>query len=182
MTKGTGLGLSQVYGFVRQSGGNVKIYSELNVGTTIKIYLPRSCGDAEEDLSPNEQSPVANAVGETIMVVEDEERSARSPWRRFGIFAIRLWNFEDRGKRSTLSAEDKNFSLLLTDVVMPEMSGRELVERAKQLRPDIKVLYTTGYTRDAIVHNGTLDVGTELLTKPYTIEELAEKVDSVLDL
>ena len=102
MTKGTELGLSQVYGFVRQSGGNVKIYSELNVGTTIKIYLPRSCGDAEEDLSPNEQSPVANAVGETIMVVEDEERSARSPWRRFGIFCYSVVEF--RGPREALDA------------------------------------------------------------------------------
>lgn len=179
--KGTGLGLSQVYGFVRQSGGSVKIYSEVGVGTTLKIYLPRSHGGIPD-------SPAAALAGEhpgrsdeVIMIVEDEDRvrlMAAEALRELGYSVLEM-----SGPRDALAVVESGQvpSLLFTDVVMPEMSGRELVDKVRTSHPSLKVLYTTGYTRNAIVHNGTLDFGTELLTKPYTIDELAEKVRKVLD-
>jgi PAS domain S-box-containing protein len=179
--KGTGLGLSQVYGFVTQSGGHVKIYSELGVGTTVKIYLPRSHGDQAEDPGPQQTVVHPGAPHETIMVVEDDDRV-----RVMAIEALQELGYsvlEMRGPLQALDAIQRGAqpSLMFTDVVMPDMSGSELVAKVKLLRPDLKVLYTTGYTRNAIVHNGTLDFGTELLTKPYTIEELAAKIRMILD-
>lgn len=179
--KGTGLGLSQVYGFVRQSGGSVKIYSEAGIGTTLKIYLPRS-HKIEDESQPDIQGAerTGNAT-EVIMVVEDEDRV-----RSMAVEALRELGYsvlEMPGPREALQAIEggKIPSLLFTDVVMPEMSGRELVDKVKLIQPSLKVLYTTGYTRNAIVHNGTLDSGTELLSKPYTIDELAAKIRDVLD-
>ena len=179
--KGTGLGLSQVYGFVRQSGGTVKIYSEPGVGTTVKLYLPRSYRAAEEVDAVVAAPVLDGAMGEIIMVVEDEERV-----RAIAVEALRDLGYtviEMPGPREALEAIEKGqeLTLLFTDVVMPEMSGRELVEKVTRLRPGLKVLYTTGYTRNAIVHNGTLDLGTELLSKPYAIDELAEKIRTILD-
>jgi len=179
--KGTGLGLSQVYGFVRQSGGNVKIYSEQDVGTTIKVYLPRSFVGTAEEIKPV-VGPVHGGVpAEVVMVVEDDDRvrgMAVETLRELGYSVIEM-----RGPGEALEAirAGRIPALLFTDVVMPEMSGRELVDKVRDLCPELKVLYTTGYTRNAIVHNGTLDFGTELLSKPYSIEELAAKVRAILD-
>jgi PAS domain S-box-containing protein len=179
--KGTGLGLSQVYGFVRQSGGHVKIYSEVGLGTTMKIYLPRSSTGAVEEVSTSAAAVRAGSTAEVVMVVEDDDRvrdMAVEALRELGYSVIAMSN-----PRSALAEIQAGSipDLLFTDVVMPEMSGRELVEKVKALQPDLKVLYTTGYTRNAIVHNGTLDRGIDLLSKPYTIEELAGKVRAILD-
>ncbi len=180
--KGTGLGLSQVYGFVRQSGGTVKIYSEPAFGTTVKIYLPRHYGQ-DEELPP--QQPTARITGgrgaEIIMVVEDEDRV-----RAVSAEALRDLGYtvvEAAGPRQALALIDagQEVSLLFTDVVMPDMSGRELADIMRARLPGLKVLFTTGYTRNAIVHNGVLDHGTQLLTKPFTIEHLARKVRTMLD-
>ncbi len=180
--KGTGLGLSQVYGFVRQSGGHVKIYSESGVGTTVKIYLPRHYGEAPQ-AAPKE-NPTATHRGlpsEVVMVVEDEDRV-----RAVSAEALRELGYtvlEANGPLEALRMFDHGarVALLFTDVVMPEMSGRELADHARARQPDLKVLYTTGYTRNAIVHNGILDPGTSLLTKPFNINELAVKVRRLLD-
>lgn len=179
--KGTGLGLSQVYGFVRQSGGHVKIYSEPGVGTTLKVYLPRTYADKVDEAETTKPVIYAGASEEIIMVVEDDDRV-----RAMALEALRELGYSVLGMRGPLEAlhaiqRGANPSLLFTDVVMPEMSGSELARAVKRLRPDLKVLYTTGYTRNAIVHNGTLDFGTELLTKPYTIEDLAAKIRAILD-
>ncbi len=179
--QGTGLGLSQVYGFVRQSGGHVKIYSEVGVGTTMKIYLPRSLAAPSEDAAPRAETVHGGATTETVMVVEDDDRvrtMAVEALRELGYSVIAM-----SSPRDALAAIRGGSipDLLFTDIVMPEMSGRELVDQVKALQPDLKVLYTTGYTRNAIVHNGTLDQGTELLSKPYTIDELAGKVRAILD-
>lgn len=179
--KGTGLGLSQVYGFVRQSGGHVKLYSEVSVGTTVKIYLPRSLSTASDQVDVPTLAIHGGQSTEVIMVVEDEDRV-----RAMAVEALRELGYsvvEMRGPKEALSAiQSGNVpDLLFTDVVMPDMSGRDLVDQVKALKPDMRVLYTTGYTRNAIVHNGTLDFGTELLSKPYTIEELAAKVRAILD-
>lgn len=179
--KGTGLGLSQVYGFVRQSGGHVKIYSEVGVGTTMKIYLPRFLAAPSEDAVPKTETVHGGATTEVVMVVEDEDRvrtMAVEALRELGYSVIAM-----SSPRDALEAIRGGSipDLLFTDVVMPEMAGRELVEQVKALQPDLRILYTTGYTRNAIVHNRTLDRGTELLSKPYMIEELAGKVRAILD-
>jgi signal transduction histidine kinase len=180
--KGTGLGLSQVYGFVRQSGGHVKIYSEVGVGTTAKIYLPRFYGEADHQASARQGSVIDGGLAsEVVLVVEDEERV-----RGFSVEALRDLGYtvmEARTPREALDLIEGGAKILLlfTDVVMPEMSGRQLAEQALKLQPGLKVLYTTGYTRNAIVHNGMLDPGTQLISKPFTVNQLAAKVRSVLD-
>jgi PAS domain S-box-containing protein len=180
--RGTGLGLSQVFGFVRQSGGHVKIYSEQGHGTCVKIYLPRHYGDAIPYRRRNNTHPEQLAQpGEIVLVVEDEERV-----RRFSVEALRELGYtvvEACGGREALSLIEAGCrpSLLFTDVVMPEMTGRQLADKAKLLLPGIKVLYTTGYTRNAVVHNGVLDPGTHFLQKPFGLDTLAVKVRETLD-
>lgn len=180
--RGTGLGLSQVYGFVRQSQGHLKIYSEPGHGTTVKLYLPRYRG--EEDV------PVAAAAAqdlprardnEIILVVEDDDRV-----RHVSVDALRELGYTvvqaaDGNQALAVLAVQPRVGLLFTDVVMPDMNGRQLAERAVNAKPDLKVLYTTGYTRNAIVHNGVLDSGVAYLPKPFTVEQLARKVRQVLD-
>ena len=180
--KGTGLGLSQVYGFVRQSGGHVKIYSELGVGTSVKIYLPRLYGEAAATEQAKRLATIHRGLrSEVILVVEDDERV-----RALSVEALRDLGYsvvEASGPTQALRMldEGQQVNLLFTDVVMPDMSGRQLSDRAREKRPKLKVLYTTGYTRNAIVHNGMLDPGTNLLTKPFSIEELAAKIRKILD-
>lgn len=180
--KGSGLGLSQVFGFVRQSGGHVKIYSELDLGTTVKLYLPRHYGEAEA----NEKSPasgeLARGMGvELVLVVEDDERV-----RHFSVEALRELGYEVAAASSGAAAialleAGMKPALLFTDVVMPEMTGRELAVLALEKVAGLRVLYTTGYTRNAVVHNGVLDPGTHLLQKPFSLEQLAQKVRHVID-
>ena len=178
--KGTGLGLSQVYGFVKQSGGHVKMYSEPARGTTVKLYLPRCFEAAVQPTQP--AAPAANAElprgepREIILVVEDEEGV-----RRLTVDALRDLNYTVIHASNGLEAlrifeRDQEISLLLTDVVMPQLTGKQLVDRARALRPDLKALYMTGYTRNSIVHNGVIDPGVQLISKPFTIAQLAAKV------
>jgi PAS domain S-box-containing protein len=180
--KGTGLGLSQVYGFVRQSGGHVKIYSELGVGTSVKIYLPRLYDEAAATEQAKRLATIHRGLrSEVILVVEDDERV-----RALSVEVLRELGYSVVEASSPVHAlhlldEGQQVTLLFTDVVMPDMSGRQLADRARGKRPNLKVLYTTGYTRNAIVHNGMLDPGTNLLTKPFSIEELAGKVRKILD-
>ena len=180
--KGTGLGLSQVYGFVRQSGGHVKIYSEVGHGTSVKLYLPRFVGEgvlAEGSAA----RPVAYAdEAITILIVEDE-----AAVRQLGVEALIELGYrvlEADGAATALRLLDAHdeIDLLFTDVIMPEVNGRKLAEEARRRRPGLKILFTTGYTRNAVVHNGVLDPGVELLGKPFTIEQLGAKLRTVLDV
>ncbi len=178
--KGTGLGMSQVYGFAKQSGGHVKIYSEVGHGTTVKLYLPRQVGEAPSPARPRVQE-APNGGTETILVVEDDERV-----RNFATEALRELGYQvllAHGGEAALGILQAHpqVALLFTDVVMPGMTGRQLADQATALRPDLKVLYTTGYTRNAIVHNGMVDPGTNYLQKPYSLGDLARKVRAVLD-
>jgi CheY-like chemotaxis protein len=179
--QGTGLGLSQVFGFLKQSGGHVIIYSEVGNGTTIKLYLPRLRADAAHApvVAPIH---VPNAVGakELILVVEDNDKV-----RDVTVQLLHELNYatiDADGAKAALALLEAHpdVKVLLTDVVMPEMNGRKLAEEALKRWPDLKVLYTTGYTRSAIVHNGVLDPDVELLVKPFTIEALAQKLDEIL--
>ncbi|HEX7800095.1 MAG TPA: PAS domain S-box protein [Asticcacaulis sp.] len=180
--KGTGLGLSQVYGFVKQSGGHIKIYSEVGEGTTIKIYLPRHLGPAEDGGDPGRtETPPPADRGELILVVDDEDLV-----RRFSVEALTELGYRVLEASSAQAAlamilDRPDVDLLFTDIVMPEMNGKKLADLVREKRPDLPVIYTTGYTRNAVVHNGTLDPDVELISKPFTIEELATRVRTVLE-
>jgi len=181
--KGTGLGLSQVYGFVRQSNGHVRIYSELGEGTTIKIYLPRLIGSNDEPAEISSQAPaMVKGSGETILVVEDEPSL-----RVYTVEALR-----DLGYRVLEAANGKDaltvvhrhpeIDLLFTDVVLAGgMNGRAIADEVARIRPGLPVLFTTGYTSNAIVHHGRLDPGMHLIGKPFTYAELAAKIRRMLD-
>ncbi len=180
--QGTGLGLSQVYGFVKQSNGHIKLYSEVGQGTTAKIYLPRLM-DADYDEEPERPAVIPEGrPDETILVVEDDDDV-----RIYSTESLRELKFnvlEASTAESALQILDKHpeVSLLFTDVGLPGANGRELVETALRRRPGLKVLFTTGYARNAIVHQGRLDPGVHLLTKPFTRAQLALRIREVLDL
>jgi PAS domain S-box-containing protein len=181
-SKGTGLGLSTVYGIVKQSGGNIWVYSEPGKGTTFKVYLPR-IDQAVEATAPGELGVGELSRGsETILLVEDEEavRSlAREILERRGYHVL-----ESDGAIKALEVGEghkEHIHLLLTDVVMPQMSGRELAEHLAPLHPETKVLYMSGYADNAVVHHGLLDPSTALLQKPFTAQALARKLREVLD-
>ncbi|PJI89861.1 response regulator [Sphingomonas koreensis] len=180
--KGTGLGLSQVFGFVKQSGGHVKIYSEPGVGTTVKLYLPRHFGEAETPGVPLSPDALPRAKDdEIILVVEDEEgvrHMSVDALRELGYVVVQA---SDANQALTVLEIQPRIDLLFTDIVMPDMNGRVLSDRAREARPGLKVLYTTGYTRNAIVHNGMLDHDVAFLAKPFTVQQLALKVREVLD-
>jgi len=179
--KGTGLGLSQVYGFVRQSGGEVKIQSELGQGATVNIYLPKSDGaETRGPAAPDLGVPAAVDPGKLILVVEDDPAV-----RGFSIDAVESLGYrvlEADGASAALAhiRAHPDIALMFTDVVMPEVNGAKLAEAARRLRPDLKILFTTGYTRNAVVHDGVLDPGVELIGKPFTVAALAAKLEAVL--
>jgi signal transduction histidine kinase/ActR/RegA family two-component response regulator len=174
--RGTGLGLSQVHGFVHQSGGHVKIYSEVGEGTTVKIYLPRFYGATDEPALSSRPPMPSSGAGKTILLVEDEDSVRRvsvEALKELGYFVL-----EANGAAQALRLLDDHPEVIImfTDVVMPETNGRMLAEEAWRRRPDLKVLFTTGYTRNAIVHNGVLDPGVHLIGKPFNLEQLAHKL------
>jgi PAS domain S-box-containing protein len=178
---GTGLGLSQVYGFVKQSGGHVRAYSEVGEGTTIKLYLPRLAGDAATDERVEHKSVPARGVGETILVVEDDDnvRTATSDMLRE--LGYRVIAAADGASALHLVDARPDIRLLFTDVGLPGgMNGRQLADAVRERRPELPVLFTTGYARNAIVHHGRLDPGIHLLPKPFTYAELADKLNRML--
>ena len=181
--KGTGLGLSQVYGFIKQSGGHVRIYSEIGHGTTVKIYLPRWFGpEVVRTPAPYRDGAFLRGdPGEIVLVVEDE-----AGVRNISVDALRELGYtvihaDGAAEALRMIEEHPKIDMLFTDIIMPEMNGRQLADRAVARKPDLKVLYTTGYTRNAVVHNGVLDPGVAFLPKPFTIDQLAVKVRQVLD-
>lgn len=179
--KGTGLGLSMVYGFVKQSGGHVKIYSEPGRGTSVKVYLPRGDRAAIAGDAPL-AAPTTPMGTETILVVEDEELVRRTAVAQLAVLGYRVTEAPDGASAMALLKGQEAFDLLFTDVVLPGgIMGSELAQQARAIRPSLRVLFTSGYTENAIVHQGTLDSGVQLLTKPYTKDALARKVRSVLD-
>jgi PAS domain S-box-containing protein len=178
---GTGLGLSQVFGFVKQSGGHVKLYSEVGEGTTIKIYLPRLMRDVTA-VEPETPAPAPRGQAtETILVVEDDEDVRRYSTECLRELGFSILEANDGASALRILDHHSEVSLLFTDVGLPGINGRELVEEARRRRPALRVLFTTGYARNAIVHQGRLDPGLELLTKPFTRSQLASRVRDVLD-
>jgi two-component system NtrC family sensor kinase len=183
---GTGLGLSMVYGFIKQSNGHIKIYSEAGEGTTIKLYFPRlaeqrALPDWTDERSSARPAPSARG-SETILLVEDDPEV-----RKFAAEALREQGYTvhiapDAVSGLAVLEADPKIALLFTDVVLPGgMNGRQLADEAQRRWPGLKVLYATGYTRNAIIHQGRLDAEVELLTKPFTANALARKVRQILD-
>ena len=178
--KGTGLGLSQVYGFVKQSGGHVKIYSEPGQGTTVKIYLPRT-PKPQEGLDPVSTADVVGG-NETILVVEDDAGVRGAVVDILADLGYAVLKAESADRGLAVIASGARVDLLFTDVVMPgPLNTREFARRAQELRPGLKVLYTSGYTQNAIVHNGRLDDDAHLLSKPYRKDDLGRKIRGLLD-
>ena len=178
--KGSGLGLSMVYGFIKQTGGNVTLYSEVGQGTTIKIYLPR----ADAQVTPAAEAPEESVTPghEVILLVEDDDRVRAYVSEQLQAMGYRV--IEAANGPAALAALEKSrgVDLLFTDVVMPGgMNGRQLADEVLRRRPGLKVLFTTGYTENAIVHHGRLDPGVDLLGKPFSRVALARKVRAVLD-
>jgi signal transduction histidine kinase len=177
---GTGLGLSQVYGFVKQSRGHIKLYSEVGAGTTVKIYLPRHHGDGQAVVRDTAAAVQGGSLDQVILLVEDDplmRQMATASLRELGYTVL-----DCESAMVALATLDSrpDIALLFTDVVMPDVNGKKLAEEARRRRPGLKVLYTTGYTPNAVVHGGVLDAGVELLSKPFTLEQLASKVKAVL--
>jgi PAS domain S-box-containing protein len=180
--KGTGLGLSQVYGFVKQSRGHVKIYSEVGHGTTIKIYLPRFSGGLEDEPTEAETLLAEGGAEETILVVEDDDDVRTHSVESLRELGYRVVEAHDGPSALRLLERQPRVDLLFTDVVLPGgLTGAQVAHEARTLRPDLKVLFTTGYARNAIIHHGRLDKGVHLITKPFTFGDLAAKVRDVLD-
>jgi CheY-like chemotaxis protein len=180
--RGTGLGLSMVYGFVKQSGGHVTIYSEEGQGTTVKLYLPRLLSDAGAtgDEDTGHEYPSASE-DEVILVVEDNPDVRSFSVMCLAELGYRVLEAVDADGALTILRSDQRVDLLFTDVVLPGRTGRQLANEAGDVRPGLKVLFTTGYSRNAIVHHGRLDAGVRLLQKPFTFDQLATQVREALD-
>ena len=179
--RGTGLGLSQVYGLVKQSSGHIKVYSEPGAGTTVKIYLPRLIGDAKEVKRTSLTPTRSGNRSEIILVVEDDPLMRRLATE--ALHELGYTVFDADGAADALATLDRvaDVKLLFTDVVMPDVNGKKLADEAVRRRPGLKVLFTTGYTANAVVHGGVLDTGVNFISKPFTLDQLAAKVRAVLD-
>jgi signal transduction histidine kinase len=178
--RGTGLGLSQVHGFIKQSGGHIRIYSEVGVGTTVKLYLPRSTVDADAPEPVAARKHAGSPRGITVLLVEDE-----AGVRAFAEEALMELGYDvvsapDAKTALRLLGAHPEIALVLTDVVMPEINGRILAEQARAKSPNLKIVFMTGYTRNAIVHNGMLDAGMHLVSKPFTLAQLAVELEAAL--
>ncbi len=180
--QGTGLGLSQVYGFVKQSGGHIKIYSEVGQGTTVRIYFPRFLGQSADDDDGAGEPGGTSEQGESILVVEDDD-----DLRAYVVEVLRGLGYRVRAVAGPAAAlpilqdSRERVDLLLTDVVMPGINGRDLGRKAQSLRPGLPILYMTGYSRNAVVHHGRLDEGVEVLQKPIGQQLLGDRVRDMLD-
>jgi CheY-like chemotaxis protein/two-component sensor histidine kinase len=178
--KGTGLGLSMVYGFVKQSGGHIQVYSEEGYGTTFKIYLPRADARPEHDTAPSDLEIKGGM--ETILIVEDDPMVLSSVTAQFHALGYKILSATNAAQALALVDTGAKFDLLFTDVVMPgQMNGGDLAEAVLKRRPGLKVIFTSGYTQNAVVHHGRLLPGVLLLTKPYRKHDLARMLRRAFD-
>jgi signal transduction histidine kinase len=183
MGEGTGLGLSQVYGFVKQSRGHISLYSQIDQGTTVRLYFPRVTTAEATDESARKvvAVPFAKTI-ETVLVVEDDQDVRAHSTEVLRELGYRVLEAGEGDTALSLLATDPAIKLLFTDVGLPgALNGRQLAEEARRRRPDLRVLFTTGYARNAIVHQGRLDPGVDLIVKPFTYASLAAKIRLVLD-
>ncbi len=177
---GTGLGLSQVHGFVKQSGGHITIYSEVGHGTTIRLYLPRSHDESEAAPPESTRRATHDRRDVTVLVVDDEEGVREFAAEALVELGYDVLSADSADQALQVFERAEGVKILLTDVVMPGGSGRQLANAVLKASPEVRVLYMTGYTQNAIVHNGTLDAGTHLISKPFTVGQLGEELDVLL--
>ncbi|HEX7719699.1 MAG TPA: ATP-binding protein, partial [Woeseiaceae bacterium] len=178
---GSGLGLSMIYGFAKQSGGHVMVYSEVGHGTTVRLYLPRATSSPEPPAPDVDRMPECPDGNEAILVVEDDTAVRKLVVANLGQMGYQVLEAADGAAALELLRSGADIDLLFTDVILPGgMNGRELADESRSLRPALRVLFTSGYTRNSIVHQGKLDEGVHLLSKPYRREELSRKLREVL--
>nr|WP_249403200.1 PAS domain-containing sensor histidine kinase [Sphingomonas sp. CFBP 8765] len=182
MGQGTGLGLSMIYGFARQSGGQIRIHSELGQGTTVCIYLPRHHGEAESDTADVETTSTQKAEGQTVLVVEDEATIRHVIDEALDDLGYTVIGAADGAAGIKVLQSGARIELLITDVGLPNgMNGRQVADEARRLRPGLRVLFITGFVENAAVGNGHLEPGMELLTKPFTLKAFSTKVADILN-
>lgn len=179
--RGSGLGLSQVYGFVKQSGGHINLYSEPGRGTSIKVYLPRLVADETAEVAPSRLRASTSPGYELILVVEDNADVRVVTKEYLTHLGYRVLDASSATEALRLIEQHEDISLLLTDVVLPEINGRLLAEEARRRRPGLKVVFTSGYTHNAIVHHGRIDPGVHFIGKPLRLDNLGRKMREVLD-
>jgi CheY-like chemotaxis protein len=180
--QGTGLGLSMIHGFVRQSGGQVRIYSEIGKGTTMCLYLPRYQGDIDGDEDVGITAVAEGGHGETVLIIDDEETVRMLVAEVLGDAGYNVIEAPDGPSGLEILRSDRRIDLLVSDVGLPGgMNGRQVADAARVSRPDLKVLFITGYAENAAVGNGLLAPGMEVLTKPFVMGELAAKVHDMIE-
>jgi CheY-like chemotaxis protein len=179
--QGTGLGLSMVYGFVRQSGGQVRIYSELGVGTTMCLYLPRYAGAVDERRDETGPETSEMGSGETVLVVDDEPLLRMVMTDALQDGGYRALEANDGPRALKILESDARVDLLITDVGLPGMNGRQLADAARQKRPNLRVLFITGFAENAVVGHGQLAPGMEIMTKPVEIAAFERKVRDMIE-
>ena len=180
--RGTGLGLSMIYGFAKQSGGIAKIYSEVGKGTTVKLYLPRHRGDMEaEDFDPVLGDSRSTHLNETVLVVEDEFVVRDLIVEVLQELAYRTLEAEDGPAALKLLQSTQRIDLVITDIGLPVLNGRQVIDAARQLRPELKVLFMTGYAENAAIAAGFLEPGMSMITKPFAMDALATKIREMLE-
>ncbi len=182
--QGTGLGLSMIYGFARQSGGQVRIYSELGQGSMVCIYLPRhhgEAGDLGQEADRHDEAPRA-VEGETVLIVDDEPTVRMLVADVLGDLGYSALEAEDGASGLNILQSRARIDLLITDVGLPNgMNGRQVADAARVIRPGLKVLFITGYAENAVVGNGHLDPGMAVLTKPFAMDDLAAKIRTLIE-
>jgi CheY-like chemotaxis protein len=180
--QGTGLGLSMIYGFVRQSGGQVRIYSELGKGATMCLYLPRFTGEVKDEDDPAIHTVADSGTGETVLVIDDEATLRMLMTDVFEESGYNVRTAPDGPTGLKILQSDLRIDILVTDVGLPGgMNGRQVADAARVLRPKLRILFITGYAENAAIGNGHLERGMEVLTKPFEVTVLAAKVRDMLD-
>jgi CheY-like chemotaxis protein len=182
--QGTGLGLSMLYGFIKQSNGHVRIYSEMGVGTTFKLYLPRERGDAAEDAEDSgvPVTPAKAGDGETVLVVEDELTVRMLVTETLAELGYAALEAHDGPSGLRVLQSDARVDLLVTDVGLPGLNGRQLADAARLIRPGLRVLFMTGYAHNAAIGQGTaLEVGMEIISKPFALDALAGRIRGMIE-
>ncbi|MFC3607417.1 PAS domain S-box protein [Stutzerimonas tarimensis] len=180
--QGTGLGLSMIYGFAQQSEGHAQIYSELGQGTTVKLYLPRSWGTVEQDGPPDALAQLLHAeVGETVLVVEDEPVVRELVVEVLSDLGYHALKAADGLSGLAVLESDSRIDLLVTDLGLPGMNGQQLAEQARRVRPELKILFITGYAKNATIASGFMQPGMEMITKPFAVDVLAARIRDIMD-